>query len=457
MEDKKYQVFISSTFNDLEKERNKVTETVLSLYHFPVGMEMFSADDSEQWEIIRETINASDYYVIIIGHRYGSLAPEGISYTEKEYNYALEKGLPILAFIKDRHAPTSPNERESEPELIQKLNVFVEKAMANKMCDTWSNIDELATKIAIALPKVFRRKPRVGWVRGTEAISKEISQELANLSNENRGLREKIDEFEKLSNIESPDILIDFNNKREIELNIPTVISGLIEQPHLYVESIPIHLKNYISEDDIENYNEKIPFQEAIDSFNLDYRKYILAKNNKSNLVFNISNEGSVKANDIHIIIDFPDNVIVIDKRELDKIHEPDSPLPTSIIEIAEKQYLKDKKSKQLKSLGLSTFALDPLGIANLSNHSVISNHFMHPEVLNMKRHNPNRWTSIKGNRLFIRVKSLMHKRSIDFDDEIILVPLKISSEIATVNIICEEYKSDLTFDLSVVIKEEQN
>ncbi|EAB3797989.1 DUF4062 domain-containing protein, partial [Salmonella enterica] len=74
MENKKYQVFVSSTYVDLIDARKKIIETVLSLYHFPVGMEMFSADDSEQWDIIKETIDASDYYVIIIGHKYGSVS-----------------------------------------------------------------------------------------------------------------------------------------------------------------------------------------------------------------------------------------------------------------------------------------------------------------------------------------------------------------------------------------------
>ncbi|ECZ7129828.1 TPA: DUF4062 domain-containing protein, partial [Salmonella enterica subsp. enterica serovar Virchow] len=79
MENKKYQVFVSSTYVDLIDARKKIIETVLSLYHFPVGMEMFSADDSEQWDIIKETIDASDYYVIIIGHKYGSVSKDGIS------------------------------------------------------------------------------------------------------------------------------------------------------------------------------------------------------------------------------------------------------------------------------------------------------------------------------------------------------------------------------------------
>jgi len=97
----KYQIFISSTYQDLKSAREKVVKTILSLYHFPVGMEMFSADDAEQWGVIKDTIDNSDYYIVIIGHRYGSETSDGISFTEKEFDYAANKGIPILAFIRD--------------------------------------------------------------------------------------------------------------------------------------------------------------------------------------------------------------------------------------------------------------------------------------------------------------------------------------------------------------------
>lgn len=56
---------------------------------------MFSADDSEQWIIIKSTIDTSDYYVLIVAHRYGSIVSSGkeagMSYTETEFRYARKK------------------------------------------------------------------------------------------------------------------------------------------------------------------------------------------------------------------------------------------------------------------------------------------------------------------------------------------------------------------------------
>ncbi|WP_434515517.1 DUF4062 domain-containing protein [Dechloromonas sp. ARDL1] len=72
---KKYQVFISSTYEDLKAERDQVIKATLEMGHIPVGMEMFSAADEEQWNIIARQIDEVDYYCIILAHRYGSVAP----------------------------------------------------------------------------------------------------------------------------------------------------------------------------------------------------------------------------------------------------------------------------------------------------------------------------------------------------------------------------------------------
>lgn len=99
---KKYQFFISSTYEDLKEERNAAIHAILTMNQFPVGMEMFSAANEEQWQIIKEAIDDSDYYVLIVANKYGSVIETGedagISYTEKEFNYAVEKGIPVLAF-----------------------------------------------------------------------------------------------------------------------------------------------------------------------------------------------------------------------------------------------------------------------------------------------------------------------------------------------------------------------
>ncbi|WP_052126287.1 DUF4062 domain-containing protein [Ureibacillus massiliensis] len=166
--DKKYQVFISSTFTDLKEARYQVLNTILSMYHIPAGMELFSATDSKQWELIKSEILSSDYYILILGHRYGSLTEEGISYTEKEFDFALENKIPILAFIKDRDTPTRPSERENDHILILKLDKFYNKVIQNRLCEFWITEEELAKKVSVCLNKEFKNSTRPGWIRDYE-------------------------------------------------------------------------------------------------------------------------------------------------------------------------------------------------------------------------------------------------------------------------------------------------
>lgn len=167
--EKKYQIFISSTYEDLKEERKKVQDTILSMYQFPIGMEMFSAADEEQWEIIRETIDSSDYYVLIIGHRYGSVIEEGeyagISYTQKEFRYALEQKIPILAFLIDNSVAVTPEKMEQDADKMEKLEQFKDEVMNERMVQWWTSKDDLTNKVSIALTKEINRGKRLGWVR----------------------------------------------------------------------------------------------------------------------------------------------------------------------------------------------------------------------------------------------------------------------------------------------------
>lgn len=64
---------------------------------------MFATDNEEQWVTIKECIDCSDYYILIVGNRYGTIIDSGeyedLSYTEKEFQYALSQNVPVFAFV----------------------------------------------------------------------------------------------------------------------------------------------------------------------------------------------------------------------------------------------------------------------------------------------------------------------------------------------------------------------
>ena len=115
-------------------------------------------------------MDCSDYYVLIIGKRYGSLIEDGefagISYTHREFEYALSKGIPVLAFIKADKANFAGNSFETDAEKIQKLIDFTEEVKTGRVVKWFMTPSELSMQVVAALDKAFQKNNRPGWVRG---------------------------------------------------------------------------------------------------------------------------------------------------------------------------------------------------------------------------------------------------------------------------------------------------
>lgn len=187
--DKKYQIFVSSTFVDLKEERQAVLTAVQEADDIPSGMEMFPATDEEQFNFIKRIIDNCDYYVVIIAGRYGSIAPDGKSYTEKEYDYAVSKGIPVLAFIRNEDA-IKETDKDTDSSKVLKLAQFKAKVQTGRIVRMWQDKQDLIYSVIISLTKVKREHPAVGWVRANQVISNESLVELSNLRKEVVELRE---------------------------------------------------------------------------------------------------------------------------------------------------------------------------------------------------------------------------------------------------------------------------
>ena len=121
---KKHQIFVSSTFLDLQREREIALDAILRLEHLPSGMELFPSTHDDPLKYIKRVIDDCDYYLLIVGGRYGSTAEDGISYTEKEFDYALAKGLPIVACVRQDIAVLPAASRETDPTKAAALERF---------------------------------------------------------------------------------------------------------------------------------------------------------------------------------------------------------------------------------------------------------------------------------------------------------------------------------------------
>jgi len=180
---KRYQVFISSTYTDLTEERRYVMQALMEMDCIPAGMELFPAADEEQWEFIKKVIDDSDYYLLIIGGRYGSTSADGISYTEREYDYALKKGLYIIRLIHKNLDAIPLGKSEKNPQMQKKLLAFRDKATNGKLAKFWETPDELKMQTVSGLIYAIRNHPAIGFVRANLVPDDSSLLEIRNLHN----------------------------------------------------------------------------------------------------------------------------------------------------------------------------------------------------------------------------------------------------------------------------------
>jgi hypothetical protein len=136
--------------------------------YIAVGMEQFPATDEEQLEYIQKIIDESDYYVVIVRGKYGSLASDGISFTEKECDYALETKKPVLAFLFKNPGQLRVDETDNDPDKARKLDTFKKKLEEKRIVKYWDGPDQLVSDIKDSIHDIVRRRPGIGWIRGNQ-------------------------------------------------------------------------------------------------------------------------------------------------------------------------------------------------------------------------------------------------------------------------------------------------
>lgn len=174
---KRCQVFVSSTFLDLRDERQEVIQALLELDCIPAVMELFPASDESQWALIKRMIDDCDYYVVVVGGRYGSLDAAGISYTEREYDYAVAKAMPVLGFVHGEPTAIPAGKTELDPEARRKLDAFRAKVQS-RMCKSWTSAAELGGVVSRSLVQAMKHFPAEGWVKARHAASAEVVNDL---------------------------------------------------------------------------------------------------------------------------------------------------------------------------------------------------------------------------------------------------------------------------------------
>lgn len=190
---KRLQVFVSSTFTDLIQERQAAVEAILTAGHIPAGMELFTAGDESQMEVIKQWIDESDVYLMILAGRYGSIEPTtGKSYTHLEYEYADHKSKPLFACVINESALELRVKNQIETANPKQLEEF-RKFVCSKLVKFWDDSKDIKIAVGETLSTFARRDDLAGWVRAEDELNAPaVAEEITRLSRENAELRKKL-------------------------------------------------------------------------------------------------------------------------------------------------------------------------------------------------------------------------------------------------------------------------
>ena len=201
MKERRYQAFVSSTYTDLIEERKEVTQAILENNCFPAGMELFPAANQSQWEFIKKVIKESDFYIVIIAGRYGSIGKdkEGkkVSYTEREFDYACSLKKPIIVLLRNNIEELPVSKCETTADKNAKLKKFRDKAQNGRLIKYWRTPGELHAAVGLSIRNLVEDSDNkmIGWMRSDIIHAEEETTIL--LREENKQLKEKISVYER--------------------------------------------------------------------------------------------------------------------------------------------------------------------------------------------------------------------------------------------------------------------
>lgn len=167
--------------------------------------------------VYKKLIDESDYYIVIVAGKYGSVDEAGISYTRKEYEYAVSKGIPVIGFIHSDPDSLISKKTEKEKDKIQKLKSFTE-LVKKKLCKFWNTPQELGAVVSRSISQAKKNYPRTGWVRA-DSSGNTSEKEVLQLYKKIDQLEKELERLTQTTDIEI-DNLADLNDKIAISLQI---------------------------------------------------------------------------------------------------------------------------------------------------------------------------------------------------------------------------------------------
>ena len=151
-----YKFYISSTYKDLEKERQAAANAVQELGHEVIAMERYPSMEERPLDKCLADVRNCDFYIGIYAYRYGYI-PKGYdkSITHLEYEEAGKKSIPRLLFVIGDEAPW-PKDRSDKD--ITGINAFKNEILEGHIVTILTDVHDLYTKVKDSILAAVKKK-----------------------------------------------------------------------------------------------------------------------------------------------------------------------------------------------------------------------------------------------------------------------------------------------------------
>jgi hypothetical protein len=150
-----------------------------------------------------------------------------------------------------------------------------------------------------------------------------------------------------------------------------------------------------------------------------------------------------MKANEVFVDIEFPPEIMVLERDDIENYKFPEVPFPENPIQKAEEKF---KKHSTGPFAGIS-FDFDKYSMLGPTNIKPIAETIA--DLTSDREHR----VIVSDNKISIKLKSLLHTRTIELDD-FAVVPMKSGNYEVKITIICEEYDKEIIEIIPVLINE---
>lgn len=131
-------------------------------------MEHCTVSTTGEFSDIQKLIDEADFFILLLGKEYGSCDPDGVSWTEREYQYAFSKKMPIVAIICNELIPNLEADPANLSEQDIKQVEFCKKITFARKIST-----EFGLKTILSQFITYNHSKCVGWIRVKNATMSE--------------------------------------------------------------------------------------------------------------------------------------------------------------------------------------------------------------------------------------------------------------------------------------------